>query len=135
MDNNPNRMANYVEYACEYDFSSLCFPVSLSPIAPFATKNNLSINVYGVEDEKKVIYPLRVTDVVVPSRHVDMLLHVRDGDQHYSTIKNFSGQVSNHGHATYCCKKCLHDYSTRELLTAHAVDCCLVQRTKFPQGP
>ena len=51
---NPNRMVNYVEHACGYDFSSLCFPVSLSSIAPFAAKNNLSINVYGVEDERKL---------------------------------------------------------------------------------
>ena len=27
---NPNRMVNYVEHACGYDVSSLCFPVSLS---------------------------------------------------------------------------------------------------------
>ena len=50
MADNPNRMVNYMEHACGYDFSSLCFPVS--SIAPFAAKNNLSINVYGVEDEK-----------------------------------------------------------------------------------
>ena len=101
--------------------------------------NNLSINVYGVKDEKKVVYPLRVTDAVVPGRHVDLLLHERDGGLHYSTTKNFSrlisGQLSNHGHATYCCKKCLHAYSTRELLAAHPVDCCHVQRTQFPQDP
>ena len=100
---NPNRMVNYVEHACGYDFSSLCFPVSLSSIAPFAPKNNLSINVYGVEDEKKVIFLLCVTDSVVPGRHVDLLLYECNGDQHYSTIKNFtrliSSQLSNHGHA------------------------------------
>ena len=130
---NPSHMVNYVEHACGYDFSSLCFPVSLSSIAPFAAKNNLSINVYGVEDEKKVIFPLCVIDSVVPGRHVDLLLHECNGDQHYSTIKNFSrlisGQLSNHGHAIYCC---LHAYSTKELLAVHAVDCCHVQRTKFP---
>ena len=38
-------------------------------------KNNISINVYGVEDGQKVIYPLQVGDVVVPDRHVDLLLH------------------------------------------------------------
>ena len=47
-NDHPNRMDNYVQYASEYDFSSLCFPVSFSSIASFATKNNLSINVYGV---------------------------------------------------------------------------------------
>ena len=75
MDRHPNRMVNYVEHAFWYDFSSLCFPVSLSSIAPFAAKNNLSINVYGAEDEKKVIFPLCFTDSVVPGRHVDLLLH------------------------------------------------------------
>ena len=84
---NANRMVNYVEHACGYQFTSLCFPESLSSIAPFADKNNLSINVYGVEDEKKVIFPLCVTDSVVPGRHVDLLLHECNGDQHYSTIK------------------------------------------------
>ena len=61
-----------------------------------------------MEDEKKVVFLLCVTDSVVPGRHVDLLLHECNGDQHYSTIKNFSqlisGQLNNHGHAIYCCK-------------------------------
>ena len=115
------------------------FPVSLSSIASFTSKNNLSINVYGVEDEKKVIYPLRVTGAVVPDRHVDSLLHERNGVHHYSSIKNFSrlisGQLINHNSVTYCCKTCLQAYSTKELLAAHAVDCCHIQRTKFHKEP
>ena len=75
----PNRMENYVVHAGEYDFSSLCFPVPLSFIASFATKNNLSINVYCVEDEKKMIYPLRVAEAVIADRHVDLLLHELNG--------------------------------------------------------
>ena len=129
----PNRMENYEVYAGEYDFSYLCFPVSLSSIASFSAKNNLSINVYDVEDEKKVMYPLRVTEAVVADRHVYLLLHERNGVHHYSTIKNFSrlisGQSSRHDGAVYCCEKCLHAYSTKELLAAHSVDCCHVQRT------
>ena len=46
-----------------------------------------------------------------------------------------SSQLSNHGHATYCCRQCLHAYSTQELLDAHAFDCYHVQRTKFPDNP
>ena len=49
---------------------------------------------------------------------MDLLLHECNGDQHYSRIKNFCrlirGQLSNHGHAIYCCKKCLHAYSTKD---------------------
>ena len=117
----------------------LGFPVPLSLIASFAAKNNLSINVYGVEHGKKVIYQLRVTDAVVPESHVDLLLHGLGGIPHYSMIKNFgrlvSRQLSNHNGATYCCKKCLHAYSPRDLLAAHAMDCCHVQRTQDAGSP
>ena len=41
----------------------------------------------------------------------------------------------NHCHTVYCCKQCLHTYSTQELLDAHATDCCHAQRTKFPDNP
>ena len=94
----------------------------------------MSIYVYGVDDDKKVTYPLRVS-----STHVDLLLFERNGIQHYTTIKNFSrfvsSQMSNRGHIVYCCKQCLHNYSTQELLDAHATDCCHAQRTKFSDDP
>ena len=67
----------------------------------------MSINVHGVNDDKKVIYPLRVSSTLVPDRHVDLLLIERNGIQHYTTVRNFSRlvsrQMSNHGHTVYCC--------------------------------
>ena len=39
-----------MEHVNKYDFSSLRFPVPLSSIASFAASDNLSINVYGIED-------------------------------------------------------------------------------------
>ena len=112
------------------------FPVPLSSVGSFATTNNMSINVYGADDDKKVIYPVRVSSTIVPDRRVDLLLFERNGIQHYTTIRNFrrfvSSQMSNHGYTVYCCKQCLHAYSTQELLDTHATDCCHAQRTKFP---
>ena len=96
----------------------------------------MSINVYGVDDDKKVIYPLRVSSALVPDKHVDLLLFERNDIQDYTTIRNFSrlvsSQMSNHGHTVYRCKQCLHAYSIQKLLDAHATDCCHAQRTKFP---
>ena len=80
-DDNLNRMENYLQYVDLYDFSSLPFPVPLSSVALFAKRNNISINVYGVEDGKKVIYPLWVSDPV-PDKHVDLLLHKMGEIQH-----------------------------------------------------
>ena len=67
----------------------MTFPVPLSSIASFAVKNDISINVYGIEDGQKVIYPLRVSDIVVTDRHVDLLLRELGEIQHYLTISGF----------------------------------------------
>ena len=117
VDVNAHRMSQNTEHVGKYDFSSLHFPAPLSSVGSFATTNNMSINMYGVDGDKKVIYPLRVSFTLVPDRHIDLLLFERNGIQHYTTIRNFSrllsSQMSNHSHAVYCCKQCPHAYSTR----------------------
>ena len=55
---------------CMYDFSSFSFPVLLQAVGPFALRNNMSINVYGVDDDE-VIYP---SSTLIPDRDVDLLL-------------------------------------------------------------
>ena len=51
VDAHGDRTIQYTEHESKYQFSSLHFPVPLS----FATANNISINVYGVDDDKKVL--------------------------------------------------------------------------------
>ena len=106
----------------------------LSSIGSYAKANNLSINVYGVRNEEKLFYPLRVSQTIVSDRHVDLLLYKCNSIQHYTTIKSFSRlvscQLSNLNAATYFCRRCLQ--MTPEFLEAHAVDCNPTQRTKFP---
>ena len=97
----------------------------------------MSINVYGVENDDEVIYPLPVSQTIVPDRHVDLLFYECGGIQHYATISNFSrlgcNQFNNHSGAIHFCKKCLHGYSTPELLKDHGEYCWHAQRTKFPK--
>ena len=136
VDANAHRMHHYTNTVSKYDFSSLHFPVPLYSVGCFTTTNNMPINVYGVDDDKKVIYPHCFSSTLVPDRHVDFLLFECNGIQHYTTIRNFtrlvSSQISNHEHTVNCCKQCMHTYKTQELLDAHAADCFHVQRTKFP---
>ena len=88
--------------------------------------DNICINIYGVDDHKKVIYPLCVSSTLVQGRHVDLLLFKCNGIQHYTTIRNLSrlvgSQINHHEHVVYCCKQCLHTYSSQELLDAHATE-------------
>ena len=99
----------------------------------------ISINVYRVDDDNEVIYPFRVSSTLVPDRHVDVVMFEHDGVQHYITIRIFSRlagrQLSNHGHAVHCCRRCLHAYSSHDLLDAHPLDCRHGQRIKFPKYP
>ena len=101
-----DRMSKYAEHIGKYEFYSLSFPIPLSSVGSFATANSMSINVYGVDDDKEVIYPLRVSSTPVPDIHVDLFLFEHGGVQHYTTITTFCrlarSQLSNHRHATYC---------------------------------
>ena len=130
-------MENYLPFVEMYVFTNLVFAVFLSSAAPFAAKNGLSINVYDVEDGKRGIFTLHVSDNIVDGRHVDLLLHEMGGIQHYYTIRNFSrlisGQISNG--AVYCCRKCLHAYSRPAFPNNHSKRFSHIQRTKFPKDP
>ena len=121
----------------KYDFSSLSSPIPLQAVGSFALRNNVSINVYGVDDDSELIYPIRVLSTLVPDKHVDILLFERDGVRHYITIRNFSRfvgrQLTSLGHTVHCCRRWLHAYSSQELLDDHALYYCHVQRTKFPK--
>ena len=105
VDVNADRRVKYAEHMGRYDSSSLSFPTPLQSVGPFALRNNMSINVYGVD--KEVIYPLCVSSMLVPGRHVDLKLFERDGAQHYATIRYFSRlvgrQLSYHEHTVHCC--------------------------------
>ena len=90
VDVNADRRLKYAEHMGKYDLSPLSFPTPLQSVGPFALRNNMSINGYGVDDGNKVIYPLRVSSTLVPGGHVDLLLLERDGVQHYTTMRHFS---------------------------------------------
>ena len=77
----------------KYEFSPSYFPVPLQAVGCFALRNILSINVYGMDDDNEVIYPVRVSSTRVPDRHGNLLLFERDGVQHYATIRNFGRET------------------------------------------
>ena len=45
-------------------WESISFSVPLSTVGSFALRNNMSINVYGVDDDNEVIYPLVRRDML-----------------------------------------------------------------------
>ena len=55
IDSHPERMSNLREFAKNYDWSGLEFPVSLKQIGMFEAKNNISVNMLDLEDEDILI--------------------------------------------------------------------------------
>ena len=49
IDFDPERVSNLMEFADNYDWSGLEFPVLLKQIGKFEAKNNISVNVLGLE--------------------------------------------------------------------------------------
>ena len=139
--NNKNSVYSYTKYDNEnYDFSMLTFPVKITDISKFERKNNISVNVYGVdetqdteddENERYFIYPIKVTEKEIENRHVNLLVIETTDGYHYTTIVDFSRLLSNqynkHHGKTYFCYSCLHGFTKKPGEETRA-DCKLLQK-------
>ena len=100
IDSYPERVSNLREFADNYDWSGLEFPVWLKQIGKFEAKNNISVNVLGLEG--KDIYILRNSNQrdyrdlqgsrgrYVTHREINLLMISKDGINHYTAIKSLS---------------------------------------------
>jgi len=59
--NYTNRESLYPHYSTILNLTDIVFPMTLNRIKKFESLNNISINVYNIEN-KKEIFPLRLTE-------------------------------------------------------------------------
>ena len=144
-----NLTSSYTAYESKYDFSGLKFPVSLRQISIFENKNNLSVNVYGIDEVEKgkpFVYPLKVASHE-QTKHVNLLLTEENGVMHYSTISRFSrlvrSQCTKDSYTYEYCYSCLQGFKLQKdekergeckMLEKHQKYCKTLkpQRTEFP---
>ena len=99
IDSHPERVSNLMEFADNYNWSGLEFPVSLKQIGKFEAKNNISVNVLGLEGED--IYILRNSNrsdrdpqgswgCYATHREINLLMISENGINHYTAIKSLS---------------------------------------------
>ncbi|XP_076621597.1 uncharacterized protein LOC143342002 [Colletes latitarsis] len=99
--------------------------MTLNQIKTFEHINNISMNVYTIENKK--VLPIRVIDKKM-ERHVNLLyLEGANDVGHFAWIKNLSRlvctQLSKHNGRKYFCDRCLHYFSSNEKMEAHTMDC------------
>nr|XP_015839705.1 PREDICTED: uncharacterized protein LOC107398798 [Tribolium castaneum] len=104
--------------------------------------NNLSINLYCIEEKNK-IFPTRLStynknnDKNIPTINLLMLPtnnmdeeethHNKKLYYHFVWIKHLSRllshQLSTHEHKTFICERCLNYFTTEDILTKHKIHC------------
>jgi hypothetical protein len=138
-DHNPDRPTKYQAHLGELSFRGIDFPVKVTDVGQFEHQNpTLSVSVFGWE---KGLYPLHVSKQ--EGRAIDLLLLV-DGNNpqktHYVWIKDLARMLfknSAHRHRQHPCRRCLHVFTTPDLLESHKKDCLGIgekpQRTEMPE--
>jgi len=87
------RTTSYPHYTTVLNLQGIEFPITLKQIKKFENLNNISINVYGIEN--KQILPLQLTDKKRET-HIH-LLYTQENDDvgHFSLIRNLSRLMSS----------------------------------------
>ena len=135
-----DRVASYRPFEHELDMNGIQFPVKTTDITRFEGKNNISVNVYGLDDDEELtVFPIRISDVVNARHHVDLLYISEEEIGHYVWIKDLSRlvrrQITRRENRIHICKYCLHGCSSRDILEKHMERCQLhgAQRIKMPK--
>ena len=123
IDFNLERLSNLREFSDNYDWSGLEFPVLLKQIRKFEAKNNISVNVLGLEG--KGIHILRNSNR--RDREINLLMISEDGINHYTAIKILSRLLrssnTKHKCKQYFCINCLQGFSLEASRDEHRVYC------------
>ncbi|GFY42948.1 uncharacterized protein TNIN_142361 [Trichonephila inaurata madagascariensis] len=123
---NAHRIQQYETFFNTLDFTGINFPTPLKDIVKFEKMNEISINVYGLNEENKV-FPLLITKAE-KNKHVDLLyLKNSINNSHYCWIKNLSrlasSQLSKSHRITSICRRCLQHFSSENVLLKHRENC------------
>lgn len=131
----PDEVSSYPHYSTLLRFDGINFPVKLNDIHKFEILNNISINVFGINNQYKdgkmvseIVGPLHFTNKR-QNTHVNLLLVTDiEGNTHYTLIKDLSRLVSRqrskHHGRNYICDGCLLFFYSPEKLHAHEKNDC-----------
>lgn len=127
------RVSSYPHYSDVFNIKDIKCPVSFKDIKRFERLNNISVNIYGLEDwEECVVQPLYISKVYTKNsqdgsentmRHVNLLYLEKGLCKHYVWIKNLSrlvsAQLSKCNGRVLLCDGCLQVFSNEKKLNLH----------------
>ena len=124
INSHPERVTNLRQFADNYDWSGLEFPVSVKDIGMFEANNNISVNVLGLEGKDIYIHrnsnhrsdrdPHWSWGRYATCREINLLMISETRTNHYMAIKSLSrllsGSDSKHKDKQYFCTNCLQGF-------------------------
>ena len=133
---NAGRYTKYLTHIDAVKLDGLQFPIKIADIGKVEALNNLSISVFEWCLDDESVVPLHHGCGL--GRQID-LLYIRDEfTGHYLLIKNFNAFMrhrTKHHHSMHYCRRCLHGFSTADLLSDHGEYCHqgINQVTRMPE--
>lgn len=137
VEHSSDRTSSYPKFLDNpFNLAGIRFPTPLDDISKFEKQNDISVNVYGIDnDGSSIVGPLYYTKNK-KNRHVNLLYWNRGEVWHYAWIKSLSrllsSQISKNQHSKWICDKCLQYFGTEELLKCHENDCTDAVRIIMP---
>ncbi|KAF2885890.1 hypothetical protein ILUMI_20282, partial [Ignelater luminosus] len=132
---NSDRVSSYPHYSAVLNLDNITFPMTINQLQKFVKQNQLSINVFMLEETNKgfKVVSARITKQKL-DRHINLLIiqntYDNDGEEikyHWCWIKNLSRlipkQVSAKKYKVWTCERCLHYFYSEEKLKNHEIDC------------
>ena len=87
-DGNSNRVSKYQNIEHDLDVKGFSWPMKIEDISKFEKRNNISVNVYGLNDSRDKILPVRISDYQTEKERCIDMLFINTADKcHYVVIK------------------------------------------------
>ena len=121
---NKERYTYYLDHIDKINMGNVKFPVKVKDIKKIEALNNLSIFVYGWNDDENCAVPIKFGSGI--GKEINLLHINNEGKGHYLLIKDFNTFMryrTKHRNTMFYCKRCLHGFVKNENLEAHTERC------------
>ena len=151
---NPQRITELdKEFVKKLDYSGITFPVTINQIAQIERQNEININLFGYDSERKSVYSIRVSrehyhdhlellyiegEVYINKREGNVIKVIPVQKQHYVYIKDFNRLMfsfTKHKERKRFCMHCLQCFYSNISLAKHKKDCILINGNQAIELP
>ena len=107
------------------NFAAIDFPTPVSQIDKLERQNpNLAINVFGWEKDQVIVHKLSEKGGKI--NRINLMITKQGENTHYSYVKRLTALLydqNRHNESKHFSERCLHGYTTRDLLERHKPEC------------